>query len=260
MVRTLMVNGAAAICGMVEKYEPPKKEEKPSIAITEFGFSEKCAHFVRELLEPDYNFVSFHATGLGDRAAEDLVGQGLFDAFIDLVPAGLSERLLGGNRAAGPDRLEAACHQGIPYILSPCGFDMISCGPLERRDKGDPVWTSRKLAERKIMVQDAIRVQVRTSAEEMQTIARAVAEKLNKHPNKKLVRFMIPTQGFSSISLQGGVLYEPVSDKAFVDELKKALDPEIKIIEVDTHLNTREFAQAVAAALKETFKLQNKTA
>jgi uncharacterized protein (UPF0261 family) len=256
MVRTLMLNGANAICGMVEKYEVPKKETKPSIAITEFGFCEKGAHFVRELLEEDFNFVSFHATGIGDRAAEDLVGQGLFDAFIDLVPAGVSERLLGGNRAAGPDRLLAACNQGIPYLVAPGGFDMISAGPLERRDKGDPIWTSRKLAERKMMVQDAIRVQVRTSAEEMQSIARTVAEKLNTHKNKKLVRFLIPSRGFSSISLAGGALYDPVSDRAFIAEIQKALSPEIKIIEVDTHINTPEFAQAIAASLREIFTLQ----
>jgi len=259
LVRSLMVNGAGAICGMVEKFEPPQKEEKPSIALTEFGFCDKGAHYVRELLGENYNIISFHATGLGDRAAEDLVNQGLFKAFIDLVPAGLSEYLLGGNRAAGPDRLEAAGNQGIPYILSPCGFDIISCGPLERRDKADPLWVSRRLAERKIWVQDAIRVQARTSVEEMQTIARVVAEKLNKHRDKKLVKFVIPTRGFSSPSMEGGVLYDPIADKAFVDELRKSLDPEIQILEVDTHINTLEFAQTVAEALEESFKLQAKT-
>jgi len=259
LVRSLMVNGAGAICGMVENYEPPQKEAKPSVAITEFGFCDKGAHYVRELLEQDYNFVSYHAQGLGDRAVEDAVGQGLFEGFVDLVPSGLGEYLLGGNRASGSDRLEAACKQGIPYILSSCGFDMISCGPIERRDKDDPLWVSRKLAERKMMVQDTMRVQVRTNAEEVQTIARAVAEKLNKHRNKKLVKFVIPTGGFSSLSVEGGALHDPDTDKAFIDELRKNLDPEIQIIEVDTHINTPEFARAIAEALVESFKLQTKT-
>ena len=255
LVRTLMMNAAAAICGMVEQYQPPRKEEKPSLAITEFGFCEKGAHFVRDLLGESYNFVSFHAQGLGDRAVEDLVGQGLFEGFIDLVPANLGEYLLGGNRASGPDRLDAAVKQGIPYILSPCGFDMISCGPLERRDKGDRLWASRKLAERKMLVQDAMRVQCRTSPEEVQMIARAVAAKLNKHPHPELVKFIIPTAGFSSLSVEGGALYEPETDRAFVDELRKSLNPHIAIIEVNTHINTPEFAREVAAALEEAFKL-----
>ncbi len=252
LVRSLMINGAGAICGMAEVYRPPQKEEKASIAITEFGFCDKGAHYVRELLEEKYNIVSFHATGLGEKAVCDLVGQGLFEAFIDLVPGGFSEYLLGGNRAAGPDRLDAGINQGKPYMLSPCGFDMISCGPIQRRDEGDPLWISRRLAERKLLIQDSMRVQARTSPEEMRTIARAVAEKLNKHKNKKLVKFIIPVKGFSSISVEGGAIHDPISDQAFIDELKENLDPEVDIIEVDTHINTPEFARAVIGALKKT--------
>jgi uncharacterized protein (UPF0261 family) len=250
LVRTLMINGAGAICCMAEGYAPPQKEERPSIAITEFGFCDKGAHYVRELLEERYNIISFHATGLGEKAAGDLVDQGLFEAFIDLVPAGFSEYLLGGNRAAGPDRLDAGINQGKPYILSPCGFDMISCGPIQRRDEGDSLWVSRKLAERKLLIQDAMRVQARTSPEEMDTIARAVAEKLNTHENKKLVKFIIPTKGFSSLSIEGGALYDPISDQVFIKEFRRSLDPEIEIIEVDTHINTPEFARAVVDALE----------
>lgn len=250
LVRNLMVNGAGAICGMVEGYEAPRKEDRDSIAITEFGFCDKGAHYVRGNLEKDFNIVSFHATGLGEKAAVDLVGQGLFEAFIDLVPGGFSEYLLGGNRAAGPDRLDAGCRLGKPYILSPCGFDMISCGPIQRRDEGDPLWVSRKLAERKLLLQDALRVQARTSPEEMITIAQEVSKRLNLHENKALVKFVIPLRGFSSLSVEGGALYEPETDKVLVDELKKNLDPGIEIIEIDTHINTPEFGLAVVEALK----------
>jgi uncharacterized protein (UPF0261 family) len=250
LVRALMINGAGAICGMAETYAPPQREEKPSIAITEFGFCDKGAHYVRELLKDKYNSISFHATGLGEKAASDLVGQGLFEAFIDLVPGGFSEYLLGGNRAAGPDRLDAGINQGKPYLLTPCGFDMISCGPIQRRDEGDHLWVSRKLAERKLLIQDAMRVQARTSPEEMQTIARAVAEKLNTHKNKNMVKFLIPKKGFSSLSIEGGALYDPVSDQAFIDEFKKRLDHHVEIIEIDTHINTPEFARAVVDTLE----------
>jgi uncharacterized protein (UPF0261 family) len=254
LVRSLMVNGAGAICGMVEGYEAPLKEAKASIAITEFGFCDKGAHYVRESLEKNYDIISFHATGLGEKAAVDFVGQGLFEAFIDLVPAGFSEYILGGNRAAGPDRLDAACNQGKPYILTPCGFDMISCGPIQRKDAEDPLWVSRRLAERKFLIQDAIRVQARTSPEEMQTIARAVAEKLNKYKDKKLVKFVVPTKGFSSLSVEDGALYDSDSDKTFIRELIKNLDPQIETIQVDTHINTPEFARAVVEALEDSFK------
>jgi uncharacterized protein (UPF0261 family) len=252
LVRTLAINGANAISGMVEGMEAPQKEKRPSIAITEFGFVDKGAHYVRDLLEKDYDLVSFHATGLGDRAAVDLVSQGFFEAFIDLVPASFSEYLLGGNRASGPNRLDAALHQPIPYILAPCGFDMISCGPIERKEKGDPLWVNRKLTERKLLVQDALRVQARTSPEEMETIAKEVAGKLNAYPNKKLVKVVIPKKGFSSLSVEGGALHDPAVDQVFIDALKKYLSPEIKILEVDSDINKPEFARVVVEALKES--------
>jgi len=259
LIRTLATNGANAICGMVEGWVPSKKEKKPSIALTEFGFCDQGAHYIRKLLEKDYDLISFHATGVGDRVAMDFVNQGFFEAFIDLVPASFSEYLLGGNRAFGPNRLDVALHASIPYILAPCGFDMISCGPIERRDKGDLLWTSRKLAERKILIQDAIRVQARTSVEEMEIIAKAVAEKLNQYPNKNLVKFIIPQKGFSSLSAKGGVLYDPIADKAFVEVLRKNLNAGIKIIEVNTDINNPHFAQAIVEALKECLKSRRPT-
>ncbi len=89
----------------------------------------------------------------------------------------------------------------------------------------------------------------------MVTIARAVAEKLNQHEDKKLVKFVIPTKGFSSLSVEGGALHEPETDQALIDELKKNLDPDIEIIEVETHINTPEFGRAVVDALEKSFSL-----
>jgi uncharacterized protein (UPF0261 family) len=258
MLRTLLVNGAGAVCGMVESYQPPAKDSRPAVAITEYGFAEQCAHLVREQLEHDFDLVSFHAQGLGDMAVEHQVGQGRFAAVIDLVPSAIGEYLLGGNRPSGPDRLENAVRAGIPYVLAPCGFDILSSGPIARKDNGDPLWVSRKLAERKMFLQDSQRVQVRTSADEMRQVARTVAERLNKHPARRLVKFLVPTQGFSVPGAPGGPLHEPETDKAFVDELKRQFDPEIEVIELDTHLNTPAFADAVVRAFRDVFALQAK--
>ena len=74
-----------------------------------------------------------------------------------------------------------------------------------------------------------------------------------------MVKFLIPIRGFSSLSVEGGPLYDPDTDKVFIDTLRKNVDPEIHVIEVDTHINTPEFARAVAEALTESFKLQAKT-
>ena len=131
LVRRLMLNGAGAICGMAGVPAPAVQAEKRSIALTEFGFCDKGAHYVRELLEDDFNIVSFHATGIGEKAAVDLVGQKLFEAFVDLVPAGFSEYLLGGNRTAGPDRLEAGISHGKPCICHHRNTNRMRCQERE---------------------------------------------------------------------------------------------------------------------------------
>ena len=58
----------------------------------------------------------------------------------------------------------------------------------------------------------------------------------------------------SSLSVEGGALHDPEADKTFIDELKKSLDLEINIVEVDTDINHPEFARAVVESLQETLK------
>ncbi len=255
LVRTVALNGADAVSGMVERSEAAAADSKPSIAVTEFGFCDKGAHYIRELLGKDFEIVSFHAQGVGDRAAMELIPRGLFKAFIDLVPGAFSEYLLGGNRGtSGPDRLDIASRISIPYILCPGGFDMISCGPIERKDRNDPLWSFRKLSERKLYIQESPRVQARLNAEEMELVASRAAERLNRCKQKARVKVVVPTKGFSSLSVANGPLFDPLSDEVFAITLKKRLDPEIEIIETDSDINSREFAGAVVDALLRTMK------
>lgn len=252
LVRTLALNGANAIAGMAEMRDRVQTQRRPSVGITEFGFCDKGAHYIRELLEHEFEIVSFHATGLGDRAAMELVPQGIFKGFIDLVPGAFSEYLLGGNRGtSGPGRLDFAANIPIPYILCPGGFDIISCGPIDRKDKNDPLWTSRKLADRKLYIQEYPRAQARMLADEMEFIAAAAAERLNAYHHKRRVKVVIPLRGFSSLSAPGGPLSDPACDRVFGLALKERLDPAVDVIEVDAEINSREFAGAVVRAFWE---------
>jgi len=253
--KSVLTRAAGAICGMVETgaaavVDSLKQTERPLIAITQFNYSEKCCELVRQYLEEKgYTTIPCHANGVGDRAMEKLLDQGIFDGVIDIVPSGVSEELFGGNRAAGSDRLETAGKRGLPQVITPCGFEMISCGPLRRKDSGDPLWVSRNLAARNYYVHDSYRVQARTNAEELRFVAKAVAEKLNRA--KGPAKFLIPVGGWSTLSIKGQLLYDPDADSAFVEELRKNLRPEIEVRELDLPLNTPEFAMAVVQAFDE---------
>ena len=111
LTRSVLERAAGGICGMTDAsrglVEP--LGTAPLIALTTFKFAEECAQHATDLLETmGYSVIPFHAQGIGDRAMEELIEQGLFRGVLDLVPAGVIEELLGGNRAAGPRRLEGA--------------------------------------------------------------------------------------------------------------------------------------------------------
>ncbi|MGB9630141.1 MAG: UPF0261 family protein, partial [Thermodesulfobacteriota bacterium] len=148
--------------------------------------------------------------------------------------------------------LEAAGKIGIPQIITPCGFDMLSCGPLERGERGDPFWVSKDIKHRKLFIPDAFRVQARTTAQELKEIAREVARKLNQ--SKGPVAVLIPLKGWSSLDQEGMPLYDPEADQAFVKELKIHLKKTISLVEVDLHLNTREFAEVVVDQFLSLYK------
>jgi uncharacterized protein (UPF0261 family) len=251
LMRNVLTRAAGAICGMVEGSTKapisfPEKGGKPLIAMTHFGPCEKCAVNVRKQLEQKgYQVIGFSAGGIGDRALEEIIErQNIFGAVIDLAPGGVGEELFGFTRAAGPTRLETAGKRGIPQIIAPCGVNWGS--PLKRKYKPD-----YKL--RKKYDYDAARTFIRLSKDEMMMVADAMAGKLNKALGP--VKVIIPLGGWSSLDKRGTNFYNAELDRAFVDELKKQLKSDIEVREVDTDLDTPEFAQAIVDVFDEIMQI-----
>jgi len=247
IIRNVLARAAGAICGMVEgSAKAPisllEKGERPLIAMTHFGPCEECALNVRERLERrGYQIIGFSAAGVGDRAMEEMIGQkNIFGAVIDLAPGGVGEELLGFTRAAGPTRLEAAGKRGIPQIIAPSGVNWGS--PSKRNYK--PEYKLRKKYD-----YDAARTFIRLSKDEMIVVADSMAGKLNKALGP--VKVLIPLGGWSSLDRRGTDFYDVELDKAFVNELKKQLKPDIEVREVDMDLDTPEFAKAIVDVFDE---------
>lgn len=260
LTRAFLKRGAGAICGMVHAGHGPVRpsQDNDLIAVTSNRFADDCSHMVMdELQRLGYTPIPFHAQGVGENAMEDLITQGMFLGVVDIVPAGLSEEMLGGNRAARSDRLQAAGQVGIPQVISLSGFDMISCGPIERRDSNDPLWQKLALAKRQYTIPDRFRVEARTTSNEVEAIARRVAEKLNQARAPACV--MVPTLGWSSLSVEGSDLYNPDADAVFVPALKKALTADIEVIEMEESINSEPFALAMATRIHRLIKASTST-
>lgn len=236
LLRAQITNAVGAICGMVEMTQGTEIHfDKPCVAVSSFGFGEMAVQAALGMLE-DAGFTPIvcHAQGKGDRAMEEMIRDGAFQGVLDLCIGGVMEHLFHGNRDPGPDRLMAAVTTGIPMVLAPCGLDILSYG-----GRADML---EKTKARVQYVQDALRVQVRTTADELRAAADVIAQRLNQARGPWT--FLVPRKGWSSLDKEGRPIYDPVADAAFVQRLKDRLDRREGVRELDLHLYTNDFARA----------------
>jgi uncharacterized protein (UPF0261 family) len=235
LLKAQIINAVGAICGMVEMTQGTDiKFDKPCIAVSSFGFGEMAVQAALGMLEEaGFTPVVCHAQGKGDKAMEEMIRSGVFHGVLDICTGGVMENLFKGNRDPGPDRLMAGIETGIPMVLAPCGLDILSYG-------GRPDMLE-KTRDRPQYVQDSLRVQVRTTADELRQAADVIADRLNRA--KGAWTFLIPLEGWSSLDKEGRLVYDPIADAAFVLRLKEKLDDPSRVKEVALHLYTPEFAR-----------------
>jgi uncharacterized protein (UPF0261 family) len=239
LLKTQIVNAIGAICGMVEMSQGVELGvDKPVVAISSFGFGEMAVQKAVSLLEQaGFTPVVCHAQGKGDKAMEEMIDDGVFAGVLDLCIGGVMEHLFGGNRDPGPNRLLAAVRRGIPMVVAPCGLDILSYGGR-----------AEKLAateNRPRYIQDSLRIQVRTSADELRQAADVIAERLNQA--KGPFSFLVPLKGWSSLDREGSPVYDPAANAVFVSRLKEKLANRTALKELDLHLYTPEFAHAAVS-------------
>ncbi len=235
LLRAQIVNAVGAICGMVEMTQGTDIQfDRPCVALSSFGFGEMAVQGAMGMLEEaGFTPIVCHAQGKGDRAMEEMIRDGVFHGVIDLCTGGIIEHLFKGNRDPGPDRLKAAPAAGIPMVVGPCGLDILSYG-----GRADML---EKTKDRVQYVQDALRVQVRTTAEELRQAADVIAERLNAATGPWT--FLAPMRGWSSLDREGRSIWDPEADAAFVERLEKRLDDPSRLRKIDLNLYTQEFAR-----------------
>ena len=244
LLKNVIDRAACAMAGMVkETITPPKREDGKALALTMVGPCEKCASSVRYSLEQaGYQVIGFSAAGIGDRAMEEMISQGLFHGVIDLAPGGVGEHLYGFMRDAGPHRLESAGKAGIPQVISTCSVNYMT----PAKSKYKPEYYERRKYDL-----DKYRTWVRLSPGELKEVAAAFAQKLNLA--KGPVKIIVPLRGWCSLDVPGSSTFDPQEDAIFTAALRAGLKPEIEILEVDANMEDSAFASAVVEASLELF-------
>ncbi|HZI29473.1 MAG TPA: Tm-1-like ATP-binding domain-containing protein [Gemmatimonadaceae bacterium] len=237
--RRILANAAGAIVGMVTQGHP-SAADRPLIAATMFGVTTPCVTAARERLEAaGYDVLVFHATGSGGRAMEGLIDDGWFAGVLDVTTTEWADEIVGGVLTAGPDRLSAAGRRGVPQVVSVGALDMVNFGAPETMPAS---FNSRRLYRHNPQV-----TLMRTTADECRDIGRRVAEQLNRATGPTVV--LLPLRGISMIDREGQPFHDPVADEALFTSLRSALNPNLRVRELDAHINDAEFAHALADEL-----------
>ncbi len=238
--RTILTNGAGAVMGMAQYGQPLTRSKRPVIATTAFGNTDPAVAHARRILESKgYEVVSFHASGAGGSALEYMVENGYISGVLDMTTHEVLAEVCGdGTDIYTPlrPRLVEAGKKGIPQVVVP--------GAIEYFCFGAPDTIPERYRQNMTHYHNPYNTNVRASAEELVYTAKKFAEKLNA--SKGPVAVLLPLQGFSANGHITGTLYQPETDKLFIEELKKHLDPKIELAEYDNNINDAEVSTAAA--------------
>jgi uncharacterized protein (UPF0261 family) len=238
LTSTVLANAADAMAGMCGPRQPlPEMSSRTLLAATMFGNTTPCVNRVKELLEArGYELLVFHATGAGGQAMEHLVVDGFVKGVLDITTTELADELVGGVLTAGPHRLEAAGRKGVPQVVSVGALDMVNFGA--------PETVPAKFAGRLFYQHNPAVTLMRTTPQENRELGEMLARKLNQA--KGPVVLLLPLQGISGIDRRGQPFFDPVADESLFDALRTNVGPNVKLLELDRHINDPEFAAAIA--------------
>jgi uncharacterized protein (UPF0261 family) len=216
--------------------------QKPVVTATMFGVTTPCVEVARSVVEGGgYEVLVFHATGTGGTTMESLIADGLVRGVLDLTTTELADELVGGELSAGPARLTAAALRGVPQVISLGALDMVNFGPRST--------VPEKFKERLFYQHNPNVTLMRTTPRENDMLGREIAQKASAAKGPTAV--LVPLKGVSAIDREGQPFWFPEADRALFQSLRDWMAPQVRLIELDLHINDREFAETAARTLLE---------
>jgi uncharacterized protein (UPF0261 family) len=236
--RAIFDNAAAAVVGMARDGGGAVGSlGERTVGVTMLGQTTPGVMRLRErLLDAGHAPVIFHANGVGGPAMEKLAASHALAGVVDYTLSELANSLMDGVHTTGPQRLRIAGLHGLPQVVVPGCCDFFN--------QGAPDTVPERFRDRKRYYHNPVATLVRLSEEEGVALGRMIAGRLADAAGP--VHVVVPTRGFSLVDAEGGDLYDPAADRAFIDSLRAALRPDFAYEEVDAHVDDPAFADLVA--------------
>ncbi len=245
--KTIFENAAAAISGMAKTYaartdsishlhEVVGGGDRKAVAATMLGNTTKPLMRIRPRVEShDYDFVIFHANGVGGPAMEEQIAQGKFAAVLDYTLSEVVGQIAGGFHVGGAARMDAAVKAGIPQVIVPGCLDFIVFGAKHE--------VPEQFKDRSMYYHNPEFTLVRVMPHEQLAATHFVVDKLNQSTGR--VTVVVPLGGGSVMDIEGGAFWQPELNRECREILKNGLKTGIRYREVDAHINSDSFADAV---------------
>jgi len=240
IIQPIIQQAAAAAVAMTKLAIKHNSTSSKRIAISMFGNTSACVNHCTAILEArGYEVMAFHANGIGGKAMESLILEGVFEGVLDITTTELADELLEGICSAGTERLLAAGKMGIPQVVVPGCMDMVNFGTMES--------VPDKFKDRQLYNWAPNVTLMRTNAEENQELGKLLADKLNQSKGEVVVLF--PNKGLSQVDSEGDIFYNPAVNQVLSNSICENLKPEIAFDRLSFHINQKEFAEEVVQRL-----------
>lgn len=231
---------AGAVLGAARAVESPRRD-RPLIGMTSFGKTvlRYMVHLKPALEARGFEVAVFHATGMGGRAFESLAAEGAFAAVLDFAPQEVGNHLFGSAISAGPDRMTAAGRKATPQVVSiGCHdlVDLVGWHPVPDRFRDSPFHAHNRILSSVVL-----------SAEERRQVARAITARIGQARGP--VTLLLPAKGAHEWDREGGPLQDSAGLSAFLTELRAACPSNVRLVDLDCHINDQAFAEAALAVI-----------
>jgi uncharacterized protein (UPF0261 family) len=153
----------------------------------------------------------------------------------------VANHLFGSAISAGPDRMTAAGRAGIPQIVASGCYDLLDIVGWHPRPP--------RFAQHEAHAHNRLISSILLDAGERREVARAFAAKLAQATGPTTL--LLPLHGCNEWDRPGAPLSDPGGLAAFLDEVRRTCPPNVRLVEVDAHINDPPFHDAALRVLDE---------
>lgn len=242
--RGILTNAAGAIVGMAKSEAKVAFETGSTvIGMTNLGVLTKGTMLaIEKLSAAGYEVIVFHGVGNGGAAMEEMMREGVINAVFDFAAGDLADAMFGGIRACNESRMTVASELDLPQVAVPGGTDHLGI-IVDPPNSVPDIYKDRPYS-----FHNPVIFVPRTTGEEGVKLIHEMARRIGSPTRTKV---LLPLQGVSAYSIQGGPLRDTAADLEMFTAAQTAFAKSVPVLEVDAEAESEAFIDIAVTTLIE---------